>query len=65
MKPPDDFLETMKGKAVAYISKKYGISPRNIEITQNVGGGWNIYITVDCPEVRCDFESDANSNQGH
>ena len=35
---PDDLLETMKAKAVAYISEKYGISPRNIEITQNVGG---------------------------
>ena len=60
MKPPDDFLETMKGKAVAYISKKYGISPRNIEITQNVGGEWNIHITADHPEVRCDFELDTD-----
>lgn len=62
MKLPDDFLETMKAKAVAYISEKYGISPRNIEITQNVGGGWNIYITANHPEVRCDLELDTNGN---
>ena len=62
MKPVEDFLDVMNAKAKEYISKKYNVSPRNIEITQNVGGGWNIYITADCPEVRCDFESDANGN---
>ena len=62
MKPPDDFLETMKAKAAAYISKKYGISPRNIEITQNVGGEWNVYITADHTEVRCDLEPDTDGN---
>lgn len=62
MKLPDDFLETMKAKVAAHISEKYEISPRNIEITQNVGGEWNVYITADYPEVRCDFEPDTDGN---